>query len=96
MAKGNAHDYMQNNCVSVGCAICMPIIRIRYIMVISEVYVYLFFLSSDKYYVKQMQQHNVLIADGGQALLTDFGLSQLFESSFVLENNAPSVKWTVS
>jgi len=40
-----------------------------------------------------MHQHNVLISDSGQALLTDFGLSQLLESSSML-THPRSVNWT--
>ncbi|KIM53132.1 hypothetical protein SCLCIDRAFT_460210 [Scleroderma citrinum Foug A] len=87
MANGNAHDYVRNNDVS----------PIRLLIGVASGLCYLHAHNPHPIYHGNLRGHNVLISDGGQALLTDFGLSQLLESSFVLENNAPhprSVNWT--
>lgn len=81
MQNGNAHDYVRNNDVSpvpllVGVASGLRYLHGQHIHPI---------------YHGNLRGHNILISQGGQALLTDFGLSKLIGSpSF----NPRLVNWT--
>ncbi|KAI6141609.1 kinase-like domain-containing protein [Pisolithus tinctorius] len=72
MSNGNAHDYVQDLKVDP-----RPLLR-----GVARGLDYLHNCSPNPVYHGDLKGFNILISDGGHALLTDFGLSYLVNSSF--------------